>query len=953
MNYISLLTKEEITILCNIISGKVFRGLFQKNSHEFAKIKPGFRPNRISPKDAEALAVRYIEKPFIADFVNANIQKLLQEMEKSYTDMLFDGKDEYDAMADIISKSCFLNNISLYFKLIGKEVDDKYLAKLKDCIMEIDKVAEQEINIYASNSVKTIDAEAMREQLEESERKLKDCELELENLKEKNISMEQAVAEAQINVEALESDKQEMEMELATLRARMQYDDTDEAITTVETQNFEYVSFCEVAAPDYAGQVWLTRLADISRNGNLEVFYENEDMPPYFSNRSKLFFKDGPSETGAVGVWNWNVVPNNNDSSRDYVTSQFNAAIEPIEIIIVLECQNSKALIEQLKVGIDAEITSRRVIFAVYLSKGQYIGLLCRHSELEQNGKQIRLRKKVISLPQYVINRRDQRELSNRKIYYKSLRIGIPSKIVTVKDGNDIVRTVILERNSWQMFKQQGKTRGEWKNIKGFLEGLDAKPIVKDISISANCSLDEAQKMLDGFIAHAEKYIDGMSIEDEVISAVMVSRPELMERCKGLIKEDWLKENKDLVEGASGSLNEIKKKIQQARSQLDKECAEAKDAVEKQKAEAEKELAAIKKECDAVRHEHDTLKSTLKVLTTNISKKEQLAIDVEKAVEQRICQAQDNAAEFIAKLAFLPQYTITAPENNISPSKFEVKTSTDEVMCYVSGEKLNQEDIEEISSWNAMIDMIGNNLNDAGVKQELSYPLAAYLYAAYMNKIPLLLLGPNAGAIVDAFSGAVLGKMAGILECTEKYSAKSVEACYSSEDWVVKVVNPFSADWISRIPDIVSNEDKFFVAIYPYAEDIQIEPKSLYNYMLPVFTELFISKSPKKCILGGHRTDDYMEFGTVKTKKNYNKLLTDMHTSSLTRNKIQILIANMHTMLNDKNPDYDVIFALLPYAYATMQTALIMDAVMEGPSKKIDISSRMLKLLNGLYGDGE
>ena len=70
MNYISLLTQDEIAILCNIISGKNFRKLFQKNSKDFAMIKPGFRPNSISEKDAVALGIKYIEKTFISSFVN-------------------------------------------------------------------------------------------------------------------------------------------------------------------------------------------------------------------------------------------------------------------------------------------------------------------------------------------------------------------------------------------------------------------------------------------------------------------------------------------------------------------------------------------------------------------------------------------------------------------------------------------------------------------------------------------------------------------------------------------------------------------------------------------------------------------------------------------------------------------------------------------------------------------
>lgn len=42
-NFIDLLTKEEKAILCEIITGREFKGLFISNEREFSKIQPGFR----------------------------------------------------------------------------------------------------------------------------------------------------------------------------------------------------------------------------------------------------------------------------------------------------------------------------------------------------------------------------------------------------------------------------------------------------------------------------------------------------------------------------------------------------------------------------------------------------------------------------------------------------------------------------------------------------------------------------------------------------------------------------------------------------------------------------------------------------------------------------------------------------------------------------------------------
>lgn len=892
-------------------------------------IKPGFRPNSISEKDAVALGIKYIEKPFICSFVNASVENLLEEVDELYANMRLQGRDEDEAMARTLSESAFSNNLSLYFELIKKGDDERNIAKLRKYM------ADKATPVSDEESCDNNEPENIHKQQKKSEEQLNVYEDQLQSLKDAKASVEKDLADAQIKIQRLQQDKQEMEAELTDFRARIKYDDTEEVPVTIESHDFDYISLCEVSQPDYNGQVWLNRLADIRKNGTIEVFYEDENMPNYFGNRTRIFFKDGPNESGTVGVWNWKSTPNNNDSSRDYVTSEFNSVVEPIEIIVIQECKTDRELIEKIKAGVNVEMTSRRVIFAAYLSKAQYVGVLCRNSDLEQIGKLIRLNKKVISLPKYDISGRDLTHLSNGKMYYRSISIGIPSEVVNVKDPMDIVKTVILARNSWQMFKQQGKTRGEWKSIRDFLDGLDTTNILDDIVTSANCSHPEAIKMLNDFIEYAQNYIDGTSIEDKILSAVIVSNPELMKRCKSLIMDEWIAENKASVDEANAQLDGLQREIK-----------EVQGFIEKQKMEAEKELAAVKEN-------HDRLNAELQTLSEGISEKEKLAADVEDAVAQRIRQAQNNAADFIATLAFAPKAVLDVPENIAVSSELTAKTHTEDTERYISGTELNPDDLEIASTWLDMLNTISGELIEAGVTSKLSLPLAAYMYSAYITKSPLLMVGPNADAVVDAFSGAVSGRLAGTLDCTENYSTQGVEACYASEDRIVKIVNPFSPNWIGRIPDIVSKGDKFYVALHPYSEDLQIEPKSLYNYMLPLFTEFFIENEPTGHILGGCCTKHYKEFLLAKTTRCHNKILMKMRTSVLVRSKIQALLSNMHSMLNDQNLDYDVIFALLPYAYATMQTSLILDAVQDGDNKTITVSKSLSESINALYGENE
>lgn len=156
---------------------------------------------------------------------------------------------------------------------------------------------------------------------------------------------------------------------------------------------------------------------------------------------------------------------------------------------------------------------------------------------------------------------------------------------------------------------------------------------------------------------------------------------------------------------------------------------------------------------------------------------------------------------------------------------------------------------------------------------------------------------------------------------------------------------------------LVNSGHKYFIATYPYVEDVQIEPKSIYNYMLPVFTELFVEKLPNEIVngnvIGGVCSDNFKEYNPGKVSNVHNKLLMEMHTSLLIRTRMQNILSNMHDMLQDNNADYDVIFALLPYAYATMQASLILDAIQDEDNKKLSVSKDILELIEGLYGENE
>ena len=950
MNYITLLNENEVALLCNIITGKGFKTLFHKYPKDFSKIKPGFRASSISDKEALSLAIKHADKEFISSFINTSVQKWIEEIEEHCEKLKSLGLDDFSALAETLADSVFSDHIELYFLLSQKEVDDEYLKKMAAQIPKKrdTNVEEAEaIDPSSSPAMEAADAVLLREQLSECTQKICVFETQIKSIQEEKDRLERDYANAQQEIQLLQQHQVELETELAELRARAIYDDTSESSSVSTNSEYDYISICEVINPDYNGQRIMIRLADIDRKGTIDAFYESEDVPKTFGNRLKLYYKQGPAEPGVIGVWNWSAIPNNNDPSRDYIISSFNAGVRPIEIAIIPDCASVNELLEILKGGISFIPSTTRVLVTAYLSRSQYVGFLCRNIDFVQSNNGVKLSPNVISLPRYEFGGKDVVRTSNGKVFYRTLSIGIPLEIVNVKDPFDIVKTIIISRNSWQSFKNTGKTRSEWKTIRDFLGNLDVTTIVDDIVDAINCSRTEAQKMLDEFIEYADTYIDGTSIEDKIISAVVIVNPELTERCKALIMDDWIEENQTAVADATETLENLQNQIRETRLQFDKEYADAKEKFAKQKEEANAQLALVKEE-------HDKLQAALVALNDDIAAKKQLATDVETAIEQRIIDAQTHAAEFIAGLSFIPKIIVAQTEHHSEEINVTSQRTIEdhESASYVFGRELNAEDLEQCNTWNEMLNVISDELVEAGVMPKYALPLAAYMYSAYISRYPLLLIGPNSSAIVDAFSGAVSGRTAGILDCTEKYNHSAVKLCCSSEDSIVKIVNPFNSNWIERINSTIDIKSKYYIAVTPFSEDIQIEPKSLYSYMLPVMTEVFVEKTPTGHLLGGYCSQKYKEFSIVKPTKSHNSLFSEMHVIPLVKTRMQLILSNMHEMIGDKNVDYDVLFTLLPYAFATMQMPFLIKAVRDD-EKNLVVSNDLLKLIDSLYGETE
>ena len=450
-------------------------------------------------------------------------------------------------------------------------------------------------------------------------------------------------------------------------------------------------------------------------------------------------------------------------------------------------------------------------------------------------------------------------------------------------------------------------------NIRTFKDFIDAIPvddITCKIEAVCRCSKPAAKELLDEFLNIVWKYIDGDSLEDEIIHSALSANTELQEKAKELIRQDWEKENEKLLTEAQQKLDLLHAELKSAAEDLGK----AQEAFNKTKAEDER-------------------------LSDIIAEKEKLADGVEKAIAERIQKARENAADFIASMAFVGGQPVQIV-GTTTPTSVDAASGLDTAVYRTFPEFAHLDELEAHHSWADVINTAVFELAEAGVAEQYRSGLAAFLCAAYIEKQPLLLVGPNAIDIAQAFCAAVTAHKHGTLCCEGGYVHQVIEQIGDDGEDIVIINNLLAGSWMNRLPEILSQKDIFYIATHPYVEDIQVEPKSLYGFMLPMFTEFLVDKKATGNYYGGYFADDFKPYSAEKGTRKDLTVLSKFALSSLVRSKINSLVATMHNIYPSATADDDFLFFIFPIAYASMEINELIEVIAD-PQKGIAISKNL------------
>lgn len=678
----------------------------------------------------------------------------------------------------------------------------------------------------------------------------------------------------------------------------------------------EITSICVVTDPDDNGQSWLLRLLDIEGT-RITPVYINESESRTFDNRDKLYYNDGSKPAGYVGVWHWSATPRLNDYEKDYITSDYIEDIEPIQVKLIRDISDLNELVERIKKGVYIPFCGSKTMFCFKSYSRVFTGVLCSINQLNITDDSVSVKEDISYLPVYEI-KRDDLVTANEYCFYRYLRLGEASGEVLLKDPLEIVRKCILERSTWSAMKSRGMTRNEYKLFKEFLTEVKTDSLYEEVAKKCRFSLEEAESKVDEFLVNVDVYLDHDDIDSYVIEQVINNHPLYREASEKIIEERWKKENQEAISKEEDKLRDLLENLKQRKEEVDS----VKEELEQLKAEKEEFLLSYE--------------NRLRAINDEISLKEQFAADVELQVEKRIADAKQNAAKFMADMAFVPaNYTVS--------NHHEIESNIDK--NYSEGASLDPDGIEKFADWKETIEGIEIELREAGVNGKLSYGLAKYLYAAYCMNQPILLAGPNGGDIADALSAAMCGRLAGRLTCTGEFSLNVIDYIRNCDDSIVVIENLFHKDWVDYIDKIVEIKGKFIILTTPFIENLFIEPKGIYNYVLPLITDIFVDDVANRDFLGGIGVQNKLDVSKKASKGKYDNLLIKSGASTRYRSVVNKVLLTMKSIQNSTTTDEDYMYVIFPYMFVTSNNLILEEYVKSDQQISKDFRKTLLMIL--------
>lgn len=897
VDYVSMMTDEELLYVCHAITGKFLKQYYTKNPAVFQRIAPRRYIKKLSEEDACVLTMRNKTDVSIGRHLNEQIAEWLREIKEVRDNLEHSGESAESALVKTMPDSFFANNLPLYFKLAGEERSSEYISLLS---YTIELSASKRQHDSSDDSVKQgTDESAHIQELENEIANLKQTiEAQAHDYSEQITTLESRISAADERANSASKEKDSLEKELRKYHELGKHKVVSEDFSPLD--DYYYMSLCEAISDDN-GAPRLRRCADFVDGAFTTDFYEEPQ-------RWRLYRKNGIVSDGHWGVWDWKTVPRENAST--YIESTLDTRMSPIGVAIVQNCHSVTDIVNSLKTGIEIPCYFDTVLLG-YFNGNMFEGVYCNKNELSYVGTRYSVSSSTNLLPVFEILKDDILAIQEDVQIVRYLSLGMPIRTVSVRTPMEIVKERVLNRITWTVMKQKKYSRSDYKTIREYLEAVPTDDINEEIMAACNCSMEEADALLEDFIAKAASILDGTTLENNVMAQVIRNNAEAYAQCMDELRTEWEELNQARITEANTALDAARK----ARVVEEAKTKELKD-------------------------EQKNLAVRIEKQKEEIAAQEQLAEDVKTKVLEKIENARKDAASFIAENAFL-QTASREPASMYIPSN--------DSSHYASGTTIASEDAEESNDWRELVETISYGLEEAGVSHSVSLGLSSLLYSAYLNKLPLLLAGPNGNSIANAFSAALFDKMPGRLTCDGDFDNGAFEQLLCGDDSVIVIEQPFAAGWYANVVKLLAQREKFYIALNPFSEDLLVEPTGLWNYCIPVMTDMVVTEPASTQYVSGSLSDSFTHFASKQTERRF-KAASFMNLRPMVNYHIQMLGSDMTEMCDGENTGCEYPLLIYPLAYLNGKLDALKERIQDGQSA---IPSEIKALMKPFLGDEE
>lgn len=166
MNYLPLLTDDEVRYICSVIPYEYTIAYFTQNPKKLAKIRPGFRAKAISKSDSVQLLFNYRNHDFISYFIEKHISDWLFQIKEDITERLNDGDSKELAVIHTLPFCFFSDDVRLYYKLINEEHSEEHIAFMSAAVKAIKEATSEQENLIDQLKTKDLDIKKLQDEIE-------------------------------------------------------------------------------------------------------------------------------------------------------------------------------------------------------------------------------------------------------------------------------------------------------------------------------------------------------------------------------------------------------------------------------------------------------------------------------------------------------------------------------------------------------------------------------------------------------------------------------------------------------------------------------------------------------------------------------------------------------------------------------------------------------------------